>query len=257
MKKNLLIVSLLVIIAAGAGYLFWQSGYFPPAASSTPKPGAAAFAATAATQKISHNDAEATVDIEYPELSISGVPERFVSKMNADIASGTIAFEKDFFDQVSVSQADMASLPAEVPRDSEAYRRFKVFSSPAFGTVSVLYSDEEMFPGDAHPANFFHSAVYDVLTGKPLADTDIVSAANAAELYQRFITALAQKYSLTDDDYNLTADRLPQFSHFIVEDSGLHLYADQDSILAHVDGPADALVPWNNLSDIVAARFRK
>lgn len=244
-------IGLAVVLIRSSSKILSPRDFALTSASST-----AAFSLATTTVKISHSDTLATVDIEYPTISLLGISDGITEKMNAAIAADTIAAEKDFFTEVEGAQKGMASLPPEVPRDSEFYRRSQVFSSAKFGAVSVLYSDEKAFPGDAHPANTFDSAIYDAQTGGVIRPESIVLPGKLSELYARFVTLLGTKYGLTDDNYNLTPERLPQFSHLVIEDSGLHLYADQDSILAHVDGPADAILPWYFLNDISSPRFK-
>ena len=256
MKKILTVLFCLAVLAGA--FLFFSQMKTAPAVDANPASHAGDnFSVTPATQKISHKDSSSTVDLEYPELSFSGVSAPIAQKINDAIAADTLAYEKDFFTQVQDFAADIAALPPEAPRESEAFRRYQVFLSSKFGTVSILYSDEQMFPGYAHPVNYFDSAIYDVRTGSLITLDTLFQAGKEGELFNRFIAALTKKYSLTDDTYNLTADRLPPFSHFVVEDSGLHLYTDQDSILAHVDGSADVLIPWTSLQDIISARFKK
>ncbi len=256
MKKSLYAIAALILIGLSI-WLFLAAPKIPAPQDSAVATPPAGFALATTTIRISHDDSLATVDIEYPKLSLSGVSDAVVLRINDDIAAQAILYEKEFFTQVQGFQSNAADLPPEAPRDSEYYRRYQAFASPRFGIVSVLYSDEQAFPGYAHPSSYFDAENYDAQTGNIVSLESMIQPGKLPELYQRFIAALRQKYSLPADTYNLTADRLPPFSHFIVEDAGLHLYADQDSILAHVEGPADASLPWADLSDIVSLRFKR
>ncbi len=211
------------------------------------------------TQKnISYSKADATVDIKYPELMISGVPAAAVAKINSSIAADALAYENDFLKQVVESKGQLSGLPPEIANaPSEAFRRYQIFASADFGTISILYSDEQGFPGNAHPTRFFSAAIYDISTGDSISEQGIAAPGKLDSLYQLLAVALKNKYSLADDTYGLDPKIFPQFSKLIPEDSGVHAYVNQDTILSNAEGPADVLVPWTQLQGIVSARFTK
>ncbi len=263
MKKILgfLVIALVLAGIAAAAWKFrpgrasgWLGSNAHPV--ETPAPVPSDFTVTYQARKIASEAGGITIDIEYPEFSFTGVATGTADVINASAKADAEKFQSDFQADAAAYRKDAGSLPPGIPDAYDGYRRFTVAVSKRFGAVSVLYADLRGYAGTAHPMNSFASAAYDLADGSLIAPGKIAADGSLPGLYARFVAALSAKYDLNpSDNYDLTAERLPQFSHFIIEDAGLHMYVDQDAILSHAEGPADVSLPWSGLREVISARF--
>lgn len=132
------------------------------------------------------------------------------------------------------------------------------------GSVISLYGVESSYAGSGVPSNMSVSVNYDMVTGKVLTLSDVLSGVDGATeaLCQILLNTLAEnaeENALFDDYAEVIGRRfqadLQQDSSWYFTEEGLCFFFHPYDIAPYSSGTIQALIPYSNLSGILADSF--
>lgn len=262
MKRNLLAIILVALIALAAWLVFSEKRSDSPAeptATSSSATTTASITSTADDQSLTYTTVtknettahDGTIGVSYPHFEGRGTVS---ADMNAIVESRIETITQEFKDNVSSITEDFPNIEYAL-----GVRTTTTFL-PGRNVATVLL-DMYLNTGGAHPSRTFASLNFDTQTGD-LIQLDDLFVRNSG--YLDFLSAYSERalmanlgdFAIEDFISSGTAPDSQNFSVFVIEAGGVRFIFNEYQVAPYAAGYQEIEIPWSDLAPYLAARFR-
>lgn len=128
--------------------------------------------------------------------------------------------------------------------------------------LSLLFNASTFFAGTPHPSNKFFTVNFDLRRGKNLDLRDIFKKKSA---YLQILSEFCQKKLMAEAHGGLNPNLVKQgagpmprnYQNFNLTSKGLLIHFEPSQVAPYAMGPQQVLIPFENLQDVLRAKFLK